>query len=65
MIIIPWEINAKNSEMHAAMGLSVLPYITKPHKKNIKRFFIANIKRLQHSSLELLQADKKSFLYKL
>jgi dTDP-4-amino-4,6-dideoxygalactose transaminase len=55
-------INAKNSELHAAMGLSVLPHIKSLIKKH-KEIFYRYAEKLKHSSMELLQVDEKDFSY--
>jgi dTDP-4-amino-4,6-dideoxygalactose transaminase len=53
-------INAKNSELHAAMGLSVLPHVTSLIKKH-KEIFYYYAEKLKHPSVELLQVDESNF----
>jgi dTDP-4-amino-4,6-dideoxygalactose transaminase len=55
-------INAKNSELHAAMGLSVLPHIGSLIKKH-KEIFNWYTGRLKQHSLELLQFNEKDLSY--
>jgi len=56
-------INAKNSEMHAALGLSMLPHVRDIIEEN-RRLFYRYVRRLDHPRLGLLQPeDEKTHNY--